>query len=128
MGIVVTNLVLLTKHKVVLITVIVNKLGKNNIQNNSAILMLPSAVCTFMCVMPILFGRCLSVSVTVNFTRKLSKFLFIYSGFFIFLSVVGIILDCVINSEMGALEYLYIAIYHAIICTFTAGFMYKTAQ
>jgi hypothetical protein len=127
MGFVVTNLVFYTNKSIVLITIIVNLLVQNKQTKTSAILMFPSAACTFMCVMPILFGRCLSVSVTVNFTRKLSKFLFIYSGLFIILAVVGIVLDCLSYDTISVLVCLYIVIYHAIICTFTAGFMYKTA-
>jgi len=71
-----------------------------------------------------IFGRCLSISTSVNFTSKLPKAILIVLGQFILLAVITLIYNCFYFRGSPSLVYFYVFLFHAIILSSTLALAY----
>lgn len=74
-------------------------------------------------IFPFLFGRCLTISATVNFTKKLTTALVVVGCFFPINSLFALVLDTVYfgGSEKAGLAIFLLLVIH---CAFAIGFVY----
>lgn len=104
----ITNLVIYQNNdsytKQVLITIVINSIANtatSGVQQgiSPGYLIIPTGAFIMISVVPFLFGRCLTISATVNFTRKLTTALLVVGVFFPINSVIAFVLDSVYFSK-----------------------------
>ena len=131
MALLITNLVIYsnepTSAKSVLITVVVNGItGTTTMGTRNGLdagyLILPTGVLIMISIFPFLFGRCLTISATVNFTKKLTTALVVVGCFFPINSLFAFVLDSVYfaGSDKAGLAIFILLVIH---CVFAAGFV-----
>ena len=128
----ITNLVIYTRVKKILIIVIIDAMTSNkdvSSKFDAGYLLIVNGILILLAILPFLYGRFLSISATVNFTKKIPTMLMVNGVLLILNAFVSIFIDSAYFAKsniksVGA--YFLVILIHATFCAALCFFIYKT--
>ena len=128
----ITNLVIYARVKKILIIVIIDAMTSNkDVSSNfhTGYLLIVNGILILLAILPFLYGRFLSISATVNFTKKIPTMLMVNGVLLILNAFVSIFIDSAYFAKsnikrVGA--YFLVILIHATFCAALCFFIYKT--